>query len=267
MFKNRLLHEKINFWIVFSNFYIFCHKLFKEVIKMKVTRNFLIIALLLSIVFTISAVAAAENATFEQSDMGEVSTETLNVPSDENQEIKAVDGESSVSSAEDEDFEMSDENDILEASNIGFFSDIQKKVDSAKDGDTIYLEGKTYVYDTTRPISFYGKNLRFVGGSSLNDGKYATLDALDSNSILNIYYTSGYSGPVILDSIIFCNSKNGAISANYGLIIKNCYFINNSGDRSALDFIDSDYDYGYGYIYNMPVYNLEVTDSYFINIF
>ena len=52
---------------------------------MKVTRKLFVIALLLSIVFAVSAVAAAENATFEQSDIigEEVSTETLSASSDD----------------------------------------------------------------------------------------------------------------------------------------------------------------------------------------
>ena len=121
---------------------------------MKVKHKLLVIALLLSIVFTMSAVAAAENATFEQSDIiEEVSDETLSAPSDEVQEMKSVEEESSVNVAEDDkEILQASEKDQLTESNFGTFSEIQTKINNAKSGDTIYLNGKTYISDNKRTI-------------------------------------------------------------------------------------------------------------------
>ena len=58
--------------------------------KMKVFNKYLVIALLLSLIFSVSAVAAQEDMTFEQSDIDNVYDETLTVSSDDTQEIKAV---------------------------------------------------------------------------------------------------------------------------------------------------------------------------------
>ena len=55
---------------------------------MKVNTKYLIFALLISIIFSISAVAAEENITFEQSDKNSASIETLTAIPDDNQEIK-----------------------------------------------------------------------------------------------------------------------------------------------------------------------------------
>ena len=113
---------------------------------MKVTSKLLIIALLLSIVFTISAVAAAENDTFEQSDMGEVSTETLSAPSGEVQEIEAVEDQSLVSSAEDKKEFLQFNNDtILNSGTYGTFEEVQSQIDGATEGSTIYLDGGVYI--------------------------------------------------------------------------------------------------------------------------
>ena len=240
---------------------------------MKVIHKFFVIALLLSLIFSISAVAAQENMTFEQSNTGEVSEETLSVPSEENQEVSAVEDDSSVNDAEDqnENLQVSFEDQLTESS-FGTFSEIQTQINNAKSGDTIYLDGKTYISDNKRTINIYNKNLKIVGGTQSNPNLYATFDALDLSSIFYIYggYGRNDKFSVVFDSIKFTNSKNGAIDAKCNLNITNCYFINNTGSSSALDFHDSNFEdyyyYDYYYYYDdFSTYNLNVVDSYFIN--
>ena len=70
---------------------------------MKVIHKFFVIALLLSIIFSLSAVAAVqEDITFEQSDTEEVSTETISASPEEDQVINSVEDESSVNAAGDQ---------------------------------------------------------------------------------------------------------------------------------------------------------------------
>lgn len=244
---------------------------------MKVIHKFFVIALLLSIIFSLSAVAAVqEDITFEQSDTGEVSTETISASPDDNQEINSVEDESSVNAAGDQNEKLkASEDEKLADTSFGTFSEIQTKINNAKNGDTIYLDGKTYVNDNKRQISFYDKNLTIIGGTEQNPKLIATLDALDLSSILYIYTNNYYSSKkyeytLYLDSIIFCNSKNSAVNAKCNLYVDNCYFINNTAtnyEDSALIFKDNNlddyyYDYWYG---DVEIYNLTVTNSYFIN--
>ena len=266
-----------------SNFIYANCKIFKRGIKMKVIHKFFVIALLLSLIFSVSAVVAAENMTFEQGNMEDVSRETLSVSSDDIQKIGAVEDESSVNAAEDgkEPMQIRDDNNQLTADEPKNFTVINRAIENASNGDTIYLNGSTYVANKTN-INFEFKNLTIVGGSSLNDGKYAILDANGLSSILSIsrnyyygYYDYYYGSEhgmknytVTLDSIIFCNSSGTAIEASCNLNIKNCYFINNNG--RAIDFRDclafESYDYyGGGIYYSQDTYNLNVIDSYFIN--
>ncbi|WP_295598219.1 Ig-like domain-containing protein [uncultured Methanobrevibacter sp.] len=245
---------------------------------MKVIHKIFVIVLLLSLIFSVSAVAAQdieENMTFEQGNMGEVSDETLNAPAEETLEVNSVEEESSVNAAEDDDVILkASEKDQLAADEPANFSVISKAIDNAKNGDTIYLNGSNYVSNGDR-IYFQQKNLTIVGGSSLGDGKYATLDARGLSSILSIsnnentyfyydYYDSDWNCAVTLDSIIFTNA-DVAIRAACHLNINNCYFINNSQAILFKDCIRfEDYYYYGGYSYS-PIYNLNVLNSYFIN--
>ena len=204
---------------------------------MKVIHKFFVIALLLSIIFSLSAVAAVqEDITFEQSDTGEVSTETISASPDDNQVINSVEDESSVNAAGDQNEKLkASEDEKLAADETKTFEDVQKKINNATSGDTIYLDGQTYVYNRSS-INIGHKNLTIVGGSELNDGKYAVLDAKGKSSILSIvndhwgyyyYGSNSYDGvnyTVTLDSIIFTNCTGTALSAACHLNINNCYF-------------------------------------------
>ncbi len=206
---------------------------------MKVTSKLLIIALLLSIVFTISAVAAAENDTFEQSDMGEVSTETLSAPSGEVQEIEAVEDQSLVSSAEDKKEFLQFNNDtILNSGTYGTFEEVQSQIDGATEGSTIYLDGGVYI-GTGKDITIK-KNITIIGGSSSNPEEYATLNARGLSKILSTNSPAlGKNVTITLKSIIFINGNNsrgvGAVDASSNMNIIDCQFINNIGHTGAFE--------------------------------
>lgn len=233
---------------------------------MKVIHKIFVIALLLSLIFSVAAISAQdiqENMTFEQSDIiDEVSTETLSISS-ENQEIEAVEEDSSVNGAEDKFLHSTDDNQ-LNTGNEGSFSDIRNMINNAISGQTIFLDGKTYIGDK-KDIDIHYKNLTIVGGSKLNDGKYATLDAKGLSGILDIKSGFYNNCTIVLDSIIFTNANYHAVRANSNLEIKNCYFTNNAGNYSgaALSYdgddevySDSYYDGDEDYWRNSTFYNL-----------
>ena len=66
----------------------------KGVLKMKVIHKYLVIALLLSLIFSVATVTAADDMTFEQSNIEDVSLETLSVSLDDNQGTESVEEKS-----------------------------------------------------------------------------------------------------------------------------------------------------------------------------
>ena len=199
---------------------------------MKVIHKYLVIALLLSLIFSVSAVAAQKDMTFEQSDINDVDTEILTVSS-EDPEINAVEVESSVISAEDNEILQSSGEDQL-AAGEGSFSDVQSKIDGAINGSTIYLDGKTYL-GNGKNIEIK-KNITIIGGSQSNPEELATLDAQSLSSIMHVFNKTN----VVLKSIKFINGKStgagAAINAQSNLTIEDCQFINNTAhDGGALN--------------------------------
>ena len=193
---------------------------------MKVIHKFFVIALLLSLIFSISAVAAQENMTFEQSNTGEVSEETLSVPSEETQEVSAVEDDSSVNDAEDK-LQTVDENQLSAGERT--FEDLKAIIDNAKSGDTIYLNGSTFTANKYIYINAYNKDLRIIGGSKDNPNLLATFN---SNKTTSRIYFSGSSSSIILSSIKFCNFRSTAFSTYSNLDISNCIFNENSDSIS-----------------------------------
>ena len=135
----------------------------------------------------------------------------------------------------------------------GSFSDIQDAIFDAGDGDIIFLDGKTYTGNGSA-ISVT-KNITLVGGSSLNDDSYATLDAKFLSNIITV------NAPITIKGIIFVNgnfSGGGAMHV-YGnsTVVDNCTFINNhAGNGGAVyssgmnlkvygcEFVNNDADSG-----------------------
>lgn len=147
------------------------------------------------------------------------------------------------------------------------FKDIQDAVDSSNDGDTIYLNGKTYVGNKTQIT--ISKSLTIDGAGKSTDSK-AIIDANDSS---RIFYINGKYN-VVFKNIIFQKAKingNGKVILQTGgsLSISNCEFKNinneyssaitggiiNIGSNSNIDVKD------------IEVYNVKFKSSVFIDGF
>ena len=210
---------------------------------MKVINKYLVIALLLSLIFSVSAVAAQENMTFEQSDSD---TETLTVSSEDAQEIESVEDEN-------EELLKASEDDQLNEGE-GTFNDVKTKINAASNGGTIYLDGKTYL-GSGSSIEIK-KDLTIIGGTITNPNQYATLDAKGLSSIM--FASNGTV--VVLKYIKFINGKsskgNGAaIEAKSNMTIENCQFINNNAQNGGALYLD-------GYMYHVIKHDDPTWESY-----
>lgn len=158
---------------------------------MKVTKKLFFVALLLSLILFIGAVTAQDNITFEQSNIQTISNELdiqndAELSSDENSQVVEVDNDIAVSVD---------------------FRDIQDKIDSANEGDTIFLNGETYYGFSQINVT---KKLTIIGGSSLEDTAHSTLVAEDQTRIMEIA-----SDNVVLKGITFINGHAPYIQYYY----------------------------------------------------
>ena len=187
---------------------------------MKDRAKFFVVALFLSLIFSVGAVCAQEDMSFEQSNV-EVPLGTVDMNPDENNENLNLNQD------------QNEDNDVLKANNEpavkqrnhtvdgNTFDDIQSVIRDAGDGDIIFLGGKNYTGTSQISIT---KSVTIVGGFSLGDGKYSTLNAQSQS---NIFYSD--KEDVTVYGIIFINGfsadKGGAM--RYGTAV-NCTFIGNS---------------------------------------
>ena len=223
---------------------------------MKVKTKIFIFALILSLMFCVTAVAADENISFDQSE-SEAIYDNTDVEIHPNAENILGDGE-----AHDTD--------------LNTFDDVQKMIDDAEEGSTVFLGAKSYYGSSSINVT---KPITISGGSDLDDNTYATLDGMGkirimaitaSNVVIkNIRFVNGYApkvekfdpnmeeGHLVSTdggaisaaganlSIISCDFSNNAATGNGGAIkinntaanvkIKNCNFLNNSAiDGGAL---------------------------------
>ena len=208
---------------------------------MKVISKIFLVALLLSLIFSCSAVFAEENMTFEQSSIQNVLIETDNQENNViigDEILKAEDYADSSSAMGDDNFQLDDDGalgvDDDVALNAGSshnvqgndFSSIQNAINSAGEGDTIYLNGKTYV-GSGNQINVNKNNLIIVGGSQSNPDLLATLDDRKLSSIMAVY-----SKNVVITGIKFVNGVNERAGAlRWGTedgFLRNCIFEYNS---------------------------------------
>ena len=206
---------------------------------MKVFNKYFVIALLLSLIFSVSAVAAQENMTFEQSDIDETLTVSPYMG-----EINAVEEESV--NANNELLQVSEDNQLTAGE--GSFSDVQSKIDQATNGSTVYLDGKTYV-GNGKNIEIK-KDLTIVGGSESDPNQFATLDAKELSSIID---ATRNGTNIVLKYIKFINGKseknNGAaINSNSNLVIENCKFTKNVAEFGGALYLN-------GFIYHVVKQN------------
>ena len=143
-------------------------------------------------------------------------------------------------------FEDDDENipsNVLKASsnslltsqvNGGTFNDIQKAINGAGSGETIFLNG--YNYSGTKAITI-DRDIVIHGGSSLNDNNVSVLDAKGAS---RIFYSSGKYN-IVLRNLVFENAKfNG-----------NGYFAYFAGGKITIE--------------NLTIHNQDITGNYFSN--
>lgn len=178
---------------------------------MKFKREIIIISLIIAMLFTVSAVCAA------------------------NSEIQAISAHNStdtvVSTANDDNLKMNDANEILAETDDGSFAALNTKISGATAGSTVYLEND-YEYSSSDNITsgiFIDKNL-------IIDGQGHKIDAKQKSRIFDC---SPYAVvDVTLKNIIFLNGKADYGGALYWYPdggesnIINCTFIGNSASGS-----------------------------------
>lgn len=182
---------------------------------MKVKNKIFVFALILSLMFCLTAVVANENISFDQS------------------ELKANDNT---------EVEIHPSEDILgDKTELATFSDVQKLIDDADEGSTIFLDAKTYSGSSSINVT---KPVTIVGGSDFNDGSYATLNGENkirimeitaSNVVIkNIRFVNGYAPSIQkydpnAEGDVWVPTDGGAISAaGANLSIISCDFSNNA---------------------------------------
>ena len=197
---------------------------------MKVKNKIFIIALILSLMLSVTAVAASDDITFDQSDIQAVSDETdMELSREETTLAANTDEDDSSSQGEGENQILSEnKNHTVEGSD---FTNIQQAITSSSEGDTIFLDGKTY--NGSSPIKVNVNNLTIIGGSAQNPDEIATLDGMNLARIMEITASN-----VVIKGIIFVNATSsgdgGAVSwsgANGKL--ENSIFKDNHANRYA----------------------------------
>jgi len=214
-------------------------------------RNFLILLCLILFIVSIAAVSATEDVN---------QTDNLELSSNSNSEDKVdLDNNNSLDENNDLNKKLESDSNILAMSKADkmtgktidvedfTFGDIQKAVDSADEGDTVYLKAGTYLNNGNGEIIISpSKNNIFIVG--VKDS--TILDAQKTSGIFNIYAKNG----ITIKDIVFINSKaNGSGGALYM----------KSGTVTNCNFTDNTATYYGGAVYFNS--NGEVTNCNFIN--
>ena len=136
------------------------------VIILKFKHKLFAIVLLFCLILSVGSVVAQDNKTID-SDIQAVFDKTNN----------------------DESLILENENQQILTSNHTVsgtgFGDIQNEIDAAGCGDVIFLNASVYT-SSGSPITIDKDNLTIIGGVSLNDESYATLDAGGLSRIMEI---------------------------------------------------------------------------------
>ena len=218
---------------------------------MKVKNKIFVFALILSLILTAGCVAAADNMTFDQSDLELVSSQ-IDIEMDQNED------DSDILQAENQENENSpirgeSETQLLSSNHTvdgDDFSSIQTVINDASEGDTIFLGGKTYTGTDSLDI---GKNkLTIIGGSQDNPDDIATLDGQGLTRIISVSANN-----ITIKGVKFINA-NGKYG-NGGAI----YWAGDYGTLMNADFINNTAFAGGGFWWNSP--NGVATDLKFIN--
>ena len=201
--------------------------IFKRLSIMKVKNKIFVFALILSLIFTVSCVAA-EDMTFEQSELEMVSDET-EIELNQEENMVEDDSQDTLSSQQNgggktqllnnEELLSNDGN-----STKGTFSDLYDYIQANKGYQkTVYLN-KDYEFNETTDSWDYGQNGIYIGTFTSIDGQGHTIDAKGSRIIFN---TIGKN--IVLKNITFLNSAYRAIEVGSSDVsIIDCLFLNNS---------------------------------------
>ena len=195
---------------------------------MKVTKKLFLVALLLSLILSIGAVTAQDNMTFEKSNLQDISTETIN-----QKDMVSISNDTNLIN-DDETFSLGEiKYHNVEGCN---FTSIQESIDSANDGDIIYLGGKTY--NGLGEDIKVNKQLTIVSGSQSNPDLIATLDAGKLSRIMNVSASnivikgikflngneSYYGGAIYLKNARIPRLMKSRMNRSFGGTSKNTYF-------------------------------------------
>ena len=210
---------------------------------MKFKREIIAIMLIICMLFTISAISAAdsgEDTIGVANDTVEVSSQDYSMESNDDVEILSTE----------------DEVAILEATDDGSFKALQSKIWAGK--RTVYLEND-YEYDASKDSGYWG----MICYSMTINGQNHKIDAKGSSNIFEIikYYDDVPVTQVVFRDIVFMNADSsyygggGAINVKCNtttVYIINCTFINNIDNQYSGGAIKSES-------------NLNIANSKFIN--
>lgn len=175
---------------------------------MKVRKNYLFVCMLISIMFSLGAVAASENIASGDNDCDIISLSSDDVVK-VNQEFEISNAESTndaniLNSSNDEKVGSSN-NDILKTDvNGGTFADIRSAIASTSPGGIVFLNGQNYSGNSRITID---RNITIDGASSLNTNQFSILNA---NKISRIFVSSNAGYHIILKNLIFENPAANA---------------------------------------------------------
>ena len=192
---------------------------------MKVTTKLFLVALLLSLILSVGAVTAQDNITFEKSDMQDISTEIISQDNEQSTHDEIL-KENNEDSKLKEDIAVSYQ-----------FSDIQSWINSASEGETIYLNGEFYS-GSGSPINVAKNNITIIGGPQYNPNSIATLDAHGISSIMTISASN-----VVIQGIKFINGHAPLIHNGNSLDETDCGAMDISGSNCKIiscSFINND---------------------------
>ena len=211
---------------------------------MKVKNKIFVFALILSLILTVSCVAAAENMTFDQGDLELVSSQ-IDIEMDQNED------DSDILQAENQENENSpisgeSETQLLSSNHTvdgDDFSSIQTVINDASEGDTIFLNAKTYIGSSSH-IIINKNNLTIIGGTSMEDDAVSILDAQGNSRMMYINASN-----ILIKGIKFINGKRtgssgGAIqlvSGGVNFTLKDCIFINNTASQGGAVYAANSY--------------------------
>ena len=216
-------------------------------------RNYLILLCLILFIVSIAAVSATEDVN---------QTDNLELSSNSNSEDKVdLDNNNSLDENNDLSEKLESDSNILAMSKADkltgktidvenfTFKDIQKAVNSADEGDTVYLKAGTYLNNENGPISINQNNISIVG---VKDS--TILDAQKTSGIFNIQAGSG----ITIKDIVFINGN-----ADYGGAI----YVFNDIDNVNIDatFINNTAFHGGANYFVRTVSNVNISGTYINN--